>query len=189
MTLRRWVPCLLLMAATPGHAQEPFDYDRHLGLAFVLPDGAICLTIHAPGLQPGTPVLLVDDRDSAAVVAATLRTPRSAPCPREVPGTADVLYTGVTHDPDRLPPGSVVVAVVASRQPLLAGAQGVAGDLDGDGVLEYFRQCASNEGVHFTVWSGTPLRGERRWHRYFYLGYDVEPSCTEAEYRSPGPAN
>jgi hypothetical protein len=171
------------MATTPALGQETFDYGRRLGLAFPVERDSVCLSIHAPGLQPGTRLLLVDILDSAAVVPATLQAARSASCPREVPGLGDVLYSVTTQGPVRLPPGSVLVAVVASGLPLVAGADGVAGDIDGDGVLEYFRQCTSNEGLHFTVWSGAPLRGDRRWHRYFFLGYDVEPSCTEPEYR------
>lgn len=30
---------------------------------------------------------------------------------------------------------------------------------------------------------GGPPAGQRRWHRYHYLGYDVEPTCTAAETR------
>ncbi|HEX9108921.1 MAG TPA: hypothetical protein VF832_16860, partial [Longimicrobiales bacterium] len=52
---------------------------------------------------------------------------------------------------------------------------------------ERFRACTSMEGVHLTIWSGPPLRGRLRWHRYFYLGYDVEPSCTAADGREPAP--
>jgi hypothetical protein len=44
------------------------------------------------------------------------------------------------------------------------------------------RSCASVEGVHFTVWAGEPLRSRRLWHQYYYLGYDVEPSCQPADY-------
>ncbi|NIR42566.1 MAG: hypothetical protein GWN99_01570 [Gemmatimonadetes bacterium] len=54
-------------------------------------------------------------------------------------------------------------------------------DVDGDGALEEFRICASSEGLHLTVWSGIGMTGRRLWHRYFYLGYDVEPDCSEAE--------
>ena len=182
-TLRRWLPCLLVLATTPALGQEPFDYDRRLGLAFPLEHDSVCLTIHAPALQPGTRLLLVDTRDSATVVPATLQAARSSSCPREVPGLGDFFYAVTTQSPVRLLSGGVVVAVVASGPLLVAGADGVSGDIDNDGVPEYFRQCTSNEGLHFTVWSGQPLRGDRRWHRYFFLGYDVEPSCTEAEYR------
>jgi len=39
------------------------------------------------------------------------------------------------------------------------------------------RSCASSEGLHLTLWSGVPLQSERLWHQYYYLGYDVEPTC------------
>jgi hypothetical protein len=45
-----------------------------------------------------------------------------------------------------------------------------------------FRTCASAEGVHATAWSGLPLTSPRRWHAYYYLGYDVEQDCTPADY-------
>ncbi|MCI0689673.1 MAG: hypothetical protein L0Y54_20920 [Sporichthyaceae bacterium] len=49
-----------------------------------------------------------------------------------------------------------------------------------------FRACTSSEGLHLTAWSGTPLQSTRIWHRYYYLGYDVEPSCVEADYQGTG---
>jgi hypothetical protein len=45
----------------------------------------------------------------------------------------------------------------------------------------YFRSCISNEGLHFSSWQGQPLKGEQLWRIYYYLGYDVEPSCQENE--------
>jgi hypothetical protein len=58
-------------------------------------------------------------------------------------------------------------------------------DLDRDGRPEFFRSCTSTEGIHFTIWSGKPLGGTLRWHRYFYLGYDVMPTCAPADVKSP----
>jgi hypothetical protein len=45
-----------------------------------------------------------------------------------------------------------------------------------------FRTCASEEGVHATAWAGVPLNSRRLWHAYYYVGYDVEPDCTPADY-------
>ncbi len=45
------------------------------------------------------------------------------------------------------------------------------------------RTCTSSEGVHLTVWSGTPLESERLWRKYYYLGYDVEPTCEDRDFR------
>jgi len=44
-----------------------------------------------------------------------------------------------------------------------------------------FRTCASAEGIHATAWSGVPLSSPRRWHAYYYLGYDVDPDCKPAD--------
>lgn len=54
-------------------------------------------------------------------------------------------------------------------------------DVNRDGVEETFRDCTSHEGVHLTIWSGEPLKGLKLWHAYFYLGYDTEPSCVQAD--------
>lgn len=47
----------------------------------------------------------------------------------------------------------------------------------------YFRSCTSGEGMHLTMWSGTPLTGQRVWHRYHYLGYDVEADCKPKDFK------
>lgn len=55
-------------------------------------------------------------------------------------------------------------------------------DLTSDGNPEFFRLCASNEGLHLTIWSGKPLKGKRIWHYYYYLHYDTEPDCKKKDY-------
>jgi hypothetical protein len=61
----------------------------------------------------------------------------------------------------------------------------VSADLDHDGSPEHLRSCTSAEGIHFTIWTGAGLKGKLLWHQYSYLGYDVTPSCTEAETKQP----
>lgn len=56
-------------------------------------------------------------------------------------------------------------------------------DIDGDGKVEYFRDCTSNEGAHFTVWDGKPLKGKRIWHSYYHFNYDTDPTCKEKDYK------
>ena len=48
------------------------------------------------------------------------------------------------------------------------------------------RGCTSSEGLHLTLWAGEPLKGKRLWHMYYYLGYDVEPTCQPADYQDGG---
>jgi hypothetical protein len=57
--------------------------------------------------------------------------------------------------------------------------------LGGDTALAQLRVCTSAEGLHFTAWRGDALQTPRVFHRYYSLGYDVEPSCTEADWIVP----
>jgi hypothetical protein len=52
-----------------------------------------------------------------------------------------------------------------------------------------FRTCASEEGIHATAWAGVPPAAPRRWHAYYYLGYDVEANCTPRDYEPDSVAN
>ncbi|MEQ6341883.1 MAG: hypothetical protein M3A44_09590 [Gammaproteobacteria bacterium] len=49
----------------------------------------------------------------------------------------------------------------------------------------HFSQCTSKEGIHLNVWPGSPLKEKSRWHAYYHLGFDVEPSCTDKETGNP----
>jgi hypothetical protein len=80
------------------------------------------------------------------------------------------------------PPGRVWFAIEGGNGILSASPAGIRGDIDGDGTEEWLRVCTSGEGLHLTIWSDLPLAGRRRWHRYFYLGYDVAASCVAADY-------
>jgi hypothetical protein len=48
---------------------------------------------------------------------------------------------------------------------------------------ELLRYCTSAEGIHVTAWPASRAASSRIWHLYYYLGHDVEPTCTEAEIR------
>jgi hypothetical protein len=77
--------------------------------------------------------------------------------------------------------GADAIAIVGYEGRLEVRAGVAVADLDRDGRMEFFRSCASHEGIHFTVWSGRPLTGMRRFHAYHYVGYDLEPNCTGPE--------
>jgi hypothetical protein len=79
----------------------------------------------------------------------------------------------------------VAVAIVGESK-----ARSVGGAVSLDVGKQYpnvrVRTCTSSEGLHLTLWSGQPLKGRRLWHAYYYLGYDVEPSCRPEDYRDGG---
>jgi hypothetical protein len=59
----------------------------------------------------------------------------------------------------------------------------VRADIEQDGKLETFRGCSGNDGVHLTVWAGTPLDGTLLWHGYYYEPSNpgIGPVCTPKE--------
>lgn len=58
-------------------------------------------------------------------------------------------------------------------------ANGFTAELDGRAPREHLDICATYEGLQLTIWSGLPYKGQRRAHAYFYLGYDVDPTCPD----------
>jgi hypothetical protein len=171
-----------LTYASSATAQTAFDYHSRVGVALTDTAGFHCLAIPASDLTPGTEVTLADPGDSAAVVRAAITVPVRGMCPGEVPDPNDHLYGLRVASPPAPQPGSVWFALLLTQGTLHASRAGIHGDLDHDGTEEHLRVCTSAEGLHLTIWTGAPLVGRRRWHRYFYLGYDVEPSCGAGDY-------
>jgi len=122
-------------------------------------------------LEPGTRIqFLLPDREVAAPATVGERHPECGD------GVSDGrnAYLIETYD---LVPGDFAIALLAPDVPVRNSRT----DIDGDGVYESYRFCTSAEGVHFTVWAGEWFEGRRLWHDYYYLGYDMSPTCTESE--------
>jgi hypothetical protein len=158
-----------------------------VGVAAASHDGQVCVAMPAPFLISDTPLTLIRPTGPQAVFVAAIV--RSLPaCERleraMIPGpyylahgpasmasesgTLWVAFVG-TFDTRRLDSGAVVVRLSAAHPDVQV------------------RSCTSQEGVHLTAWSGTPLTSQRLWHQYYYLGYDVEPSCDDREMRTQRP--
>lgn len=178
-------------AAGPGRSQAGSPHRAlTIGIAKLDTAGGGCLAINAAGLAPGTPLTLVwmptdtSSDWSPELLEARIQDSRSSPCdPRQAPAPGDLHYSISVPAKSEIGAGPHF-AVLRARSSLKMTGPRVEVDLDGDGVPEVFRSCTSSEGLHMTVWSGAPLTGTRRWHRYYYLGYDVEPSCDPRDYKS-----
>jgi hypothetical protein len=155
--------------STAAPAAVQYDWQRQIGIA-VERDDKLCLRIRNPDLQPASTLLLITPGDSSRVTSGRVEKLITA-CPDELPADEFAYYTISAQDSLEMNARFFVVPHAGD----LPAANAV--DLDRDGVIERFRSCTSMEGVHYTVWSGKPLEGTRRWHYYYYLGYDVEPSC------------
>jgi hypothetical protein len=147
------------MAASCRRPPHPFEYSRDAGVA-VEKDGRVCLEIRNRSLEPGTAIALVG---AAAPASAQIEQPDSA-CPSGNPVDAEYQRYRLRLTQGTLAPSVPTIAIVG--RPL---------------SHDTYRSCTSSEGVHLTIWSGQPLASERRWHQYYYVGYDLKPDCTPAE--------
>jgi hypothetical protein len=191
--------CLFALAAGCARSGEPdprsetsadsgFVFEQRIGLAGLQPDGSGCLAVFDPAVGVGTRVALIDQQPtdeattlSEGVVSGTLASCGGRLADPSSTGTVPSLYV-VSLAPGSSWAGGAVIAVVEPPEDIAKVDGVVATDLDGDGTRESFGVCASSEGLHYLVWTGSALDGRLRWHRYLYLGYDLEPSCTDREY-------
>ena len=73
-----------------------------------------------------------------------------------------------------LAPGHAYAIAVNGSEDQLWASTAVIGDVP-PGLA--FRDCSASESVQLTVWRGT----QRVWHGYYYVDYDLEPTCTAEE--------
>jgi hypothetical protein len=146
--------------------------------------GRSVLAIDGPILTAGTIITLVTidnpQRVYRAVIADRL-TDSEIMAKHDVPAP----YYAVTAAPAYKVLPSLAVAIVG-RFEIERRGSGVA-LREGKSVNQIrVRGCTSSEGLHLTLWAGEPLKGTRLWHLYYYLGYDVEPTCQPADYQDGG---
>lgn len=143
--------------------------------------GRPCLALDGHDLAPGAELAVFDVPDSLPPRTARVEGPHPAGCGASGgPAATERHYLlSVVHG--ALEPGRVYFGIAVPPAHFRAGREGPEVDLDGDGTSERFRICTSLEGLHLTVWSGAPPTARRRWHRYYHLGYDVEPSCEDPD--------
>jgi hypothetical protein len=157
-----------------------FDWNHRIGIAGIEAPKQLRFAVPDDALPAGTLVTLVWLDEPQRLTRARILAPRDAPwtvAGMPVEGRAYELHTTEIDSDDR----QFAIAITGDVGAPSAVGGKVAIDLDGDGRQETFKMCASSEGVHFTVWSGEPLQSPQGWHRYLYLGMDLEPTCTDAE--------
>jgi hypothetical protein len=142
------------------------------------------LAIDGPGLTAGTIITLVTidnpQQVSWAVIADRL-TDSEIMAKHNVPAP----YYAVTAAPASSVLPSLAVAIIGRFESERRGSAVVLREAKTVNQIRV-RGCTSSEGLHLSLWSGEPLKGTRLWHMYYYLGYDVEPTCRPADYQEGG---
>jgi hypothetical protein len=177
---KEWVLilALVLVAGCSEVSAQKFQFNSKLGVVHVDDSGRVCLAIQNANLKPGDQLSLVDASKPQKVATALMEASQfhSARCSEALDDPGNSFYLLKLAD-RRIKPETLnaAIAVIGSGVRLQKGVASI--DLDRDGQAEYFRSCTSNEALHLTVWTGKPLVGRRRWHSYYYLGYDTVPTC------------
>jgi hypothetical protein len=163
--------------STSGPGAKHFSFSEGLGVVSRKSD-TICLAVKNDHLTPGTPVRIVILSPQQAILDGKVVRLDATHCAQDDLTRGDMTYFEIRVSRDSLVTSAPAIAIVGEAGSLSISQGKARGDLDGDGRREYFRQCTSGEGIHLSVWTGKPLTGRRRWQAYFYLGYDVESTCT-----------
>ena len=187
MQLKTAILATLIAGATFSQSKPAhFSFDSQVGVVDRPAEGKLCLNISNPNLADGTEVSFILPHRPQRVAKATIEQKLASSCSHDPTTNAGASFYSlklVGKGVDLSEPMRPAIAVVGSATPVLLKHGIASADLDGDGRTEFFRICTSNEGNHLTVWTGKPLQGKRRWHSYYYLGYDVVPTCKRKDYQ------
>ena len=146
--------------------------------------GSSVLAMEGPGLLPGAVVTLVTVNDPQQVQRVLISRPLAhseAMAKHDMRGP----YYEVTPQSSSKALPDLAVAVLGRPNFQRIGTA-VALRVGNPPVSVRVRSCTSSEGLHLTLWDGEPLKGTMLWHDYYYLGFDVEPTCQPADYRDSG---
>ena len=164
----------------PKHVVKS-DFENRVGLVLMDARRDLCLAIPNANLDAGDTLGVVElGMEQQLAYRATIKAKRTEKCDEIRNLTENDSWYTVELADTVMEFGSVMLGITGTQ--MTAADKTVSADLDGDGAPELFRVCTSMEGLHLTIWSGEPLKGKRRWHAYYYLGYDTEANCTRADY-------
>ena len=188
--LRAMMLCLAVgFTASSGFAAEtrsgaPLDPIHDIGLFAAKPQAEFCLSIKNPALKPGQEMTLIWTPLEDRLFKPEIRHGRvveklTEPCDSFNSGEGDAAYR---LDAGKLEPGRIYFAIVGRHNRFMISRGQVRGVVASNELS--FRSCTSMEGIHFSIWRGEPLTGTRLWHEYYYLGYDTEPTCKQADFKN-----
>lgn len=176
--------------ATPK-SKEKFDIHSKVGIVDVTDDQIICFRTKNPNLNENTPILIVTDisEPPQKILEATVAKKLKISCVSHDSDAGDsnagenFYYTlTLTNKNTENSQVGIGIGIIQPSEKAQIQNNVASLDLNSDGKPEYFRLCASNEGLHLTIWTGKPLIGKRIWHYYYYLHYDTDPTCEKKDW-------
>ena len=167
--------------STNTNKAAEFDFDKSIGWLH-----GTCLAIKNDHVPPETNVTLVVMGEPQSVIETQIQNTVTADsdCPPLQEEKAAInkkdksFYSVKLPDPEA---DIMAIGIVGDHPNVTITDNRAEADLDKDGVNEVFTSCATSEGIKFFVWSGVANKDSPRWSGYYYLGYDMEPTCPDAK--------
>ncbi|MGB7201108.1 MAG: hypothetical protein WBD16_02435 [Pyrinomonadaceae bacterium] len=170
---------------------DTFDIHSKIGIADVRSEGSSCLRTKNANLLEKTPISIVISLDEPPqkVLTAAVEKKLEKSCARRASETGDnnpgedFFYSLILTENSIEEIGfDVGIAVIQPTKQIQVRNNLANVDLNEDGNPEFFRRCSGFEGMHFTIWTGNPLKGKRIWHSFYYLDYDTEVNCKKKDW-------
>ncbi len=173
------------IAATTGKSPSS-HYSPFVGVVFTQKDGLQCLETQRADLIKGTPVMIVTPGgpgEPQSLIKAEVLGPSCGDNGAQTVsidgGQPQTRYALKLLQSDQAT--AFGFGIIGKRVALREKNGTVQAKFGLEKKPAHFSQCTSKEGIHLNVWSGLPLKEKSRWHAYYHLGFDVEPSCTDKE--------
>ncbi|MDP9130892.1 MAG: hypothetical protein M3N35_10950 [Candidatus Binatota bacterium] len=149
--------------------------------------GKFCLSIANGALKLGQEIVLMwvpvqGERREPEIRRGKITAKLAAPCDKANQLVGESSYQ---LDAGKLDKGRIYFALAGRADGIRVASAEVKTRFANRDLI--FRSCTSTEGFHFSIWSGTKLKEQEIWRRYFYLGYDVEPTCAERDFEEIKP--
>jgi hypothetical protein len=168
------------------------DIDSKIGIADIHGDGTGCLRTKRGDLDAQTPVSIIFSLDEPPqkILSAKVEKKLDKSCARRASETGDKnlgenYFYSLTYE--RADESEIAfdvgIAVIKPAKAIQIQENLASVDLDEDGKSEFFRRCMGFEGIHFTIWTGKPLKGKRIWHSFYYLDYDTKADCRKKDWK------
>lgn len=183
--LQQVVPKIIAVVERNAAANAKRQIDSKVGVVYRDHRNKLLLTLPNSALKAGSKVVLISVPGHSRLCCAEIVKRLG-----QGPGIGhQIIISGYTQDTTYLMKMDKADAavqlgfgIIDSPKIFSSRAGAIRADLNRDGIEESFRDCTSHEGVHLTIWSGQALKGPRLWHAYYFLEYDVEPSCVKQDY-------
>ena len=184
--------CATLFLACGREPKQPQIPAEFANLSPIAPDGEprmyvadqdssgtrLCFDAPDLGLPAGTPVMVVHAAFPQFATPGHLGARSKSPCFPPPISSVDSMQYSVDAPGDTIGRRGVPIIILGKVPNAQMRGDTVSLSVEAGKTPWEFRTCASTEGIHATAWSGKPLASTRRWHAYYYLGYDVEANCT-----------